>query len=427
MPKTNFSPLQHGFHFPNNFINKVANIPGYGEVVTRGRCGGMAYASLDYYYAHIQIPDYKEIYFPYPDFNPSGVPPDSNTLANYIYVRLINSFQVPSAIKYISLTLASDHSTWVAKGVTRWTKEDEFPKLQNSINNGKPVVLGLISANNINDIGQNHQVVAYGYDYDSNAKRITVYVYDNNHPDREVIFSTDPSNPHVNASTGEIWRGFFVHDYTYNSPPQIKVPSKNWIKCLYIDLLHRTPAQTEVNGWFTTLMKNANQDSVADGFLHSAEFCTITANSFYKQFLNRQGEPGGLNGWTNVLVKGTSMQDVIVGFCDSAEYKQQHPIPNEFVRSLYNNLLGREPEPGAVENNPIHSGKSTSEVIRAFLLSEEYARRVCEGYYQAYLGRHSDEGGLRGWANLVQHGLSLQQVIKGFITSDEYINRALSR
>lgn len=121
------------------------------------------------------------------------------------------------------------------------------------------------------------------------------------------------------------------------------------------------------------------------------------------------------------------MQDVVVGFCDSVEYKQKHPVPNEFVRSLYNNLLGREPEPGAVENNPIHSGKSTTDVIRAFLLSEEYAKRVCEGYYQMYLSRRSDEGGLRGWANLVEHGLSLQQVIKGFVTSDEYINRALLR
>ena len=94
---------------------------------------------------------------------------------------------------------------------------------------------------------------------------------------------------------------------------------------------------------------------------------------------------------------------------------------------LYINILGREPEQGAVENNPIHSGKSTRDVIRAFLLSEEYARRVAESYYQVYLGRHSDEGGLTGWTNLIEHGLSLQQVIKGFATSEEYISRSLSR
>ena len=82
-------------------------------------------------------------------------------------------------------------------------------------------------------------------------------------------------------------------------------------------------------------MRNANLDSVADGFLHSPEYCTNTANSFYKQFLNRQSEPGGLNGWANALMSGTSMQEVITGFCDSIEYKQKNPIPNEFVRSLY--------------------------------------------------------------------------------------------
>jgi hypothetical protein len=427
LPKIDFTPTKNGLHFPNNFINNVANIPGYGEIVTRGRCGGMAYATLDYYYARIAIPDYKESYFPYPEFNPEGVPPDANTLANYIYARLINSFEVPSAIKYISLTLAPDHSTWLSKGVTRWTKEDEFPKIQKSIDGGKPVVLGLIYANNINDVGQNHQVVAYGYDYDPNAKRITVYVYDNNYPDLEVIFSTDPSNPHVNASTGEIWRGFFVHDYISNAPPQIRVPSKSWVKSLYVDLLHRIPAQTEVDSWFYSLMRNASLDSVADGFIRSQEYCTITANSFYVQFLDRQGDPAGIDGWVSILMKGTSMQDIIVGFCDSAEYKQKHPVPNEFVRSLYLKLLGREPEPGAVENSPIHSGMSTANVIRGFLVSEEYATKVCDGYYSTFLARSPDEQGLRGWANLIEHGLSLQQIIKGFITSDEYISRSVSR
>ena len=117
---------------------------------------------------------------------------------------------------------------------------------------------------------------------------------------------------------------------------------------------------------------------------------------------------------------------MIVGFCDSAEYKK-NPVPNEFVRSLYNKLLGREPEPGAIEGNAIHSGKSNSEVIIALLRSEEYSRRIVGSYYQAYLGRAPDEGRLRAWINLVEHELALREIIKGFITSDEYENRALSR
>ena len=110
--------------------------------------------------------------------------------------------------------------------------------------------------------------------------------------------------------------------------------------------------------------------------------------------------------------------------CD--RYKK-NPVPNEFVRSLYNKLLGREPEPGAIEGNAIHSGKSNSEVIIALLRSEEYSRRIVGSYYQAYLGRAPDEGRLRAWINLVEHELALREIIKGFITSDEYENRALSR
>lgn len=67
--------------------------------------GGMPYASLDYYYAHIPIPDYKESYFSFPDFDPQGVPSDSNPLSSYIYARLINSFETPKRNKIYHLIL----------------------------------------------------------------------------------------------------------------------------------------------------------------------------------------------------------------------------------------------------------------------------------------------------------------------------------
>lgn len=48
MPRTGFDPRAHGFHFANDFVDKVVTVPGYGEVATDGRSGGMAFAALDY-------------------------------------------------------------------------------------------------------------------------------------------------------------------------------------------------------------------------------------------------------------------------------------------------------------------------------------------------------------------------------------------
>jgi hypothetical protein len=217
--KVGFNPQQHGFHFRNAFVNRIATIPEFGTVTTLGRCGGMAYAALDYYLANVPIPAYTGA-----NYAPDGVPPDGNWLADYIYVRLMNSFFTPSALNFPAWTVHSDHQTWFYKGVTLWTKEDEFPKLRDRLDGGTPVVLGLVGADNLADIGlKNHQAVAYGYDFYPGAGIMNVYIYDNNHPDQEVILSSDPGNPHFQASTGEDWRGFFVQDYVHSNPPVFTV------------------------------------------------------------------------------------------------------------------------------------------------------------------------------------------------------------
>ena len=56
MPRTGFDPRAHGFHFANDFVDKVVTIPGYGEVATDGRSGGMAFAALDYWFAGLPVP-----------------------------------------------------------------------------------------------------------------------------------------------------------------------------------------------------------------------------------------------------------------------------------------------------------------------------------------------------------------------------------
>jgi Domain of unknown function (DUF4214) len=100
-------------------------------------------------------------------------------------------------------------------------------------------------------------------------------------------------------------------------------------------LLNRQPDQGGFNNWLNAINGGTSILLVTDGFLRSDEYCTIVANSFYNQLLDRQSDPGGLNAWKDFLVKGKSIQDAIVGFCDSLEYKSKHPIPNQFVESLY--------------------------------------------------------------------------------------------
>ena len=88
---TGFKPDIHGFHFANQFVNKIIDKTILGKHIlfsTDGRCGGMAFASLDYYFNRMPIPSYTS-----QDFRSSGgVPPDGHPLADYIWDRLIDSY-----------------------------------------------------------------------------------------------------------------------------------------------------------------------------------------------------------------------------------------------------------------------------------------------------------------------------------------------
>ena len=87
MPTTAFIPSRHGFHFRNDFAGKQVIVPGFGEVPTRGRGGGMAYAALDYWYAGLPVPTHRA-----EDFGSAGVPHDGSRLSDYLYKRLFDSF-----------------------------------------------------------------------------------------------------------------------------------------------------------------------------------------------------------------------------------------------------------------------------------------------------------------------------------------------
>src|SRR5690625_7144215 len=85
---TDYRPERYAFRFPMVFVNPIRSgrlPPLVGrkyEISTRGRCGGMALASLDFYHIGARVPSLSST-----DFSPSGVPPDAHPLADDVYAR----------------------------------------------------------------------------------------------------------------------------------------------------------------------------------------------------------------------------------------------------------------------------------------------------------------------------------------------------
>jgi hypothetical protein len=270
--RTNFG-YYHGFKFPNTYevphtIIPDKYIPDFiwsGDIGfhTDGACGGMAFAALDYFYAHKFIPSY------------TSTPANDNPLSKYIFQRLLDSLDVnvlgilkaltsihlaasplgtvsnlDTVPRFIYLTIAPDESTHTIKGSctvgcmpgVRPLTDKEVFKAVHILDQGRPVVLGLIAASRILDIGHNHQVVAYGYHYDKRDNAYTFNIWDNRFPNMEVEATWYPGmkydklyywhtkhvpgngfkNEYISRANGfddpSVWRGFFVEDYTPKIP-----------------------------------------------------------------------------------------------------------------------------------------------------------------------------------------------------------------
>jgi hypothetical protein len=233
---TDFKPDVHGWHFDNDFVNELLG----GAITTYGLCGGMAYSALDYYFVGMPIPTHRAGDFP----GGSTYPPDGR-LHSMIYNRLIDSFKdnftkwsciypdldagVGAAIGVIVGDVGGGilggifgglggavlgaiaggvvggivgaGGGWIygelheafecpGGGASGMTKQELPHLIKDFLDKGIPAPIGLIYDRSIDNIGQSHQVVAYGYSVAGN--QTLVYVYDNRFHDQECVLTIDP-------------------------------------------------------------------------------------------------------------------------------------------------------------------------------------------------------------------------------------------
>lgn len=223
---TGFKPSANGLHFDNNFPSVpdlVFNTP-LGDLkigdAANGLCGGMVFAALDYFNAGLPIP-------------PDSTPPSSGDLFNYIVKRLFSSFDLPAGVlRYIELMnpMFPDGQTQVGKPGTAmigraWVMiRQEWPAIKMKLDTGQACPLGLVrvKSSDLGQLGQNHQVLACGYDLKDNY--LTLSIYDPNyHNDDSVTLGLNLSDPlHVTPvtySTGEPLYCFFHTNYAFSMPP----------------------------------------------------------------------------------------------------------------------------------------------------------------------------------------------------------------
>ena len=116
----------------------------------------------------------------------------------------------------------------------------------------------------------------------------------------------------------------------------------------------------------------------AVGFSRSGYQAGYTDDVFrlYRATLDRDPDQAGLLGWTDRLAQGTSLQSVANGFVASAEFQAIYgTLSNEnFVRLLYQNVLGRPADTAGLDGwqAALDSGRSRAEIVIGFSQSQEF-------------------------------------------------------
>ncbi|HYT90672.1 MAG TPA: hypothetical protein VEL76_18335 [Gemmataceae bacterium] len=221
-----FTPSTSGFHFANNFEDApvlTILVPPFGEIpvgsAAGGLCGGMVFAALDLFHQGTPPP---------PD---RTAPRPGTPLFQYIARRLLDSFNgVAGVFKYLEwMRLPEDGRLFgLLKSIGWHTVHGEWPAIRADLDAGRPCPLGLLKVESLNplDVGNNHQVLAYGYDLDEAAGTLKILVYDPNCPDQDDVTLTvnvsDPANPsRIVYSADPKGRGFFRTRYAPGDPPAL--------------------------------------------------------------------------------------------------------------------------------------------------------------------------------------------------------------
>jgi hypothetical protein len=204
-------------------------------------------------------------------------------------------------------------------------------------------------------------------------------------------------------------------------------PGAEFVAHAYRDLLKRDAGVAEITAWMNFLNRGVPRSQVALFLADSPEARSEVAKGLYATLLHRTASPAEQNGVASFLPSGATAAQVKAILLGSPEYHQTRAGGSNrtFVSAVYQDALGRPPEPGAVTAivSLLGQGASRTALALGVVNGPEGERHVVQGFYQKFLGRAADLGGLNAWAANLQGGVPDEQVIAAIVGSEEYLGR----
>jgi Domain of unknown function (DUF4214) len=154
---------------------------------------------------------------------------------------------------------------------------------------------------------------------------------------------------------------------------------------LYFAYFLRIPDYGGLIFWVNQYRHGATLDSISQAFAVSPEFLATYGNLdntqfvtlLYQNVLGRAPDPGGLAFWVGQLNGGILTRgQVMLGFSESPEFKQTS-YNKVYVTMIYVGMLRRAPEQSGFDFwvNQLNNGASGLNLIQGFLNAPEYHSR----------------------------------------------------
>ena len=244
----------------------------------------------------------------------------------------------------------------------------------------------------------------------------------------ETVIATLSSNPAYTVGS--------PNNATVTIIDNVMLNSTEFVKQQYRDFLNREAEPGGLQYWVNIIDSRAmTRAQVIESFFWSNEFGATIAPivRLYFAYFLRIPDYEGLMFWIDQFSNGQSLEAISDSFAGSEEFQQTYgALSNEaFVNLVYQNILGRAPDSGgfAFWVGELNSGRRTrGQVMIGFSESAEYERLTSYEVYvtMMYVGmlrRSPEEEGFNFWVDYLDSGNSGLALIDGFLNSQEYANR----